>query len=246
MSRVAVVRSAEVVVVAVQCKWPLATPLLALVAYGARVTVVAIEVCGGMQTGAVETRVGGAEIPVVADYVCARLTLGQLADVAGSAEVAIAAGSGIGNEGAAAAGETDVGGAGVAVVTLHRQIRGTNAVTAVVIAGALIAVIARCVNGHESAATVGLADVLSAGVVVLAGQQGTGGAEAGIAFVPNGTEVTVITRGAVRLMGTARHGGTEVVGTWIIVAAVNQASADATSAGADVGDGAGIEVITLG
>ena len=74
-----------------------------------------------------------------------------------------------------------------------------------VIAGALITVIARGVNGHECAAVVGLANVLSARIVVFAGQWGTGGTEAGVAFVANGTEITVVAGCGVGLMGAAGH-----------------------------------------
>jgi hypothetical protein len=159
---------ANVLVVAVAHALRFALASHTFVPCSAGITVVALALCRIVLTGPlVVTKVDSTWIAIIAIKLQARLTGALYAMVIESARVAIGAGDVDALVLAATSRLADVLGAGILVVTVDGAAAQALAVTAMVIGGAGVEVVARCIIGVVIAAEVRIAQVISAGVTVV-------------------------------------------------------------------------------
>jgi len=141
---------------------------------------------------------------------------------------------------------TAIGRAWVAVVTIHVTRCDALSQVTVVACCARVSIIAGCLIEQVEAALPRVAGVVGARILVVAGQQRCELARSPLATVSAGARVAVITRGQVGTMLTPGCRVTGVVGTRIVVAAVNGLSGLAGLLDAGVGQSAGVSIAARG
>ena len=142
----------------------------------------------------------------------------------------------------------DVGGtaiecAGFAVVTVENAPGTALTALAMVIDGAGVVVRAVSTVGLVDAAEVGVAEVFGAGVAVVAAKRIATGALPSGAEVFGSADVTVVARGCVGQVDTARFGFAAVVGARVAVVTVRGDAASASPLLAALADGAGGAIV---
>jgi len=189
--------------------------------------------------------VGGAVVFVIAVQGGPRLAVAVAASVPVSAEVAIVAVQGVVHVGAPDLRIAAVISAGVGIIAVQLASGNAQAAEAVVPLGALVLVVAAALLGEVGAHSAGCAGILSARVRVVAFLEGTGHALAHITVVTLSAGIAVVTGGLVVHMDASRLGIAGIVGTGVLIIAINQELMLALAPLAALASRAGIAVVTV-
>jgi len=233
----------DVVVDALRGRSRHAEAVLAGIPHGTLVAVVALPGQWGVdaaRVGQAEILGAGADVGTVGGGT--GLAPSAQALVALGAQVAVAARSIVGHKGTPDVGLAAIVRTQIGVVA-HQLPRGDAAPeVAVVIDGAHVVVGARVVVEGVDAPSVGIADIVGTGVVILAGKEAYEDANPLVATIPHGTIVAVIAFTRTRFMGAAQSRVAGILGAGIGIIADNRVAAHADAVQALVVGGTGITV----
>jgi len=189
--------------------------------------------------------VGGAFVVVIT--ICCRSTLAGAtrADIVGGARVAVVAGRLIGRIDAPRIRNAAIVGAGVAIIAIEVAASSASSINALVLRGAGIFVVARVIGGKMEATLDIGTNILSAGIVIVAGQFLAADAAAQMAVVSCCAGISIVAGYLVQIVEAAIYRVAGVICAEVVVVATKDLVEAALTVEAVVPGGAGVAIVAF-